>query len=264
VTRILSGILLGGVVGAAIVWAPPSVLLGIAVLFAALAAGEFVALAEAAGAPVPRTPTIVAAGALCAAVPWAGAVVAPVVIAVVLTQAALAVGWLAPDANTIARVSIAVFGPLYVGLPLGSLVAVHWSGGPAAALLLIGTIVISDTAQYYGGRLLGRRPLAPVLSPKKTVEGAVAGMVVGTVAFTLLGGRLWPSLPITLLAVVGLSLVVLGITGDLFESMLKRGVGAKDSSTLIPGHGGVLDRIDALLFAAPVYYVIVRFAVRVA
>jgi len=259
VTRILSGILLGGVVGAAIVWAPPSVLLGIAVLFAALAAGEFVALAEAAGAPVPRTPTIVAAGALCAAVPWAGAVVAPVVIAVVLTQAALAVGWLAPDANTIARVSIAVFGPLYVGLPLGSLVAVHWSGGPAAALLLIGTIVISDTAQYYGGRLLGRRPLAPVLSPKKTVEGAVGGFLVAPLFLYFAGPYLIPVATPLMIAPLGLVLVACGIAGDLFESMIKRAADLKDSSALIPGHGGVLDRIDALLFATPPFYMFVRW-----
>jgi len=159
-------------------------------------------------------------------------------------------------------VSVAVFGPLYVGLPMGSLVAVHANEGAAAALLLIGTIVISDTAQFYGGRLLGRTPLAPVLSPKKTVEGAVAGMVVGTIAFALLGVWTWPSVNVWRLALVGFALVVLGITGDLFESMLKRGVGAKDSSALLPGHGGVLDRIDALLFAAPVYYLVLRFAVR--
>jgi phosphatidate cytidylyltransferase len=262
VTRILSGALLGGFVAAAIVWAPSWVLLGIALVFAGLAIGEYVSLAAAAAVPVPRGSTTVAALALCAAVPWAAGIVTPVVIAVVLAQSALAVARLAPDAHTLARVSAAVFGPLYIGLPLGSLVAVHATEGAAAALLLIGTIVISDTAQYYGGRRLGRRPLAPVLSPKKTIEGALSGMIVGTLAFVLLGVRLWPGLEWGLLALVGFAIVVLGIGGDLFESMLKRGVGAKDSSALIPGHGGVLDRIDALLFAAPVYYVILRYAIR--
>jgi phosphatidate cytidylyltransferase len=262
VTRILSGAVLGGLVAAAILWAPPWIVLGVATIFAVLAIGEFVALAHAAGIPVSRAPTTVATVAVCAAVPWAGALMAPVIVAVVLAQAALAVGWATPDPNTIARVSVAVFGPLYIGLPLGSMVAVQWTDGPAAALLLIGTIVISDTAQYYGGRWLGRTPLAPVVSPKKTVEGAVAGLVAGTVALPLLGYRLWPATPLWLLAAAGFGVVVVGITGDLFESMLKRGVGAKDSSALIPGHGGVLDRIDALLFAAPVYYVILRYAVR--
>ena len=261
-TRILTGALLGGLVGAAIVWLPWEGLLALASVFAALAALEFVTLAEAASTPVPRGATIVATLALCVAVPWADVLVAPVVIAVVLGQAVLAVGWVTPSADALARVSVAVFGPLYVGLPMGSLVAVHANEGAAAALLLIGTIVISDTAQFYGGRLLGRTPLAPVLSPKKTVEGAVAGMVVGTIAFALLGAWAWPSVNLWQLALMGFALVVLGITGDLFESMLKRGVGAKDSSALLPGHGGVLDRIDALLFAAPVYYLVLRFAVR--
>ena len=260
-TRILTGALLGGLIAAAILWAPSWVVLGLALAFVVLATGEYVALTETASIPAPRGATLVAAVALCAAVPWAGGIVAPVVMAVVLAQSALAVGWLPPDARTIARVSAAVFGPLYIGLPLGSLVAVHWTEGPLAALLLIATIVISDTAQYYGGRLLGRRPLAPVLSPGKTVEGAVSGMIVGTVAFAVLGARVWPSVAWPVVALVGFALVVLGIVGDLFESMLKRGVGAKDSSALIPGHGGVLDRIDALLFAAPVYYVVLQFAV---
>jgi phosphatidate cytidylyltransferase len=262
VTRILSGAVLGGLIAAAILWAPSWVVLAIAALFSVLAIREFCALAEAAGTPIAWGTTALAAVVVCVAVSSAAAAMAPVLIAVVLAPAALAVG-LTPQPNTLARVSIGVFGPLYVGLPLGALVAVHQTNGPAAALLLIGTIVISDTAQYYGGRMFGRTPLAPVVSPKKTVEGAVSGLVVGTVAFTLLATWLWPA-PAPMLGLLGLSIVVLGITGDLFESLLKRAVGAKDSSALIPGHGGVLDRIDAVLFAAPVYYVILRYAVRTA
>ena len=262
-TRILSGAVLGGLVGAAILWAPSSIVLGIAILVSVLAVQEFSTLAQAAGIPPPSGSTTVAAAIVCAAVPFAEATLAPVIIAVVLAQAALAVG-LTPDATTLGRVSVGVFGPLYVGLPLGALVSVHRTDGPAMALLLIATIVISDTAQYYGGRLFGRRPLAPVVSPKKTIEGAISGLIVGTIAYVLLAGWLWPEPPLALRAGTGLAIVVLGITGDLFESLLKRGVGVKDSSALIPGHGGVLDRIDAILFAAPVYYVILRYAVRTA
>src|SRR5262249_6902695 len=112
---------------------------------------------------------------------------------------------------------------------------------------------------YYTGRLFGRRPLAALVSPKKTIEGAMGGFVFGTALFAVLGAWWLPSMPWPLRVVVGVTLVALGIAGDLFESMLKRSANVKDSSALIPGHGGVLDRIDALLFAAPVYYIVLKF-----
>ena len=125
----------------------------------------------------------------------------------------------------------------------------------ALFLLMLTVIVVSDTAQYYTGRAFGRRPLAPAISPKKTVEGAIGGLVFGTLAM-LAGGRCGgsPSAALDARSCSAPRWSRSGIAGDLFESMLKRSAGVKDSSTLIPGHGGVLDRIDALLFAAPVYY----------
>lgn len=261
-TRFLSGAVLVAIVVAAAVWAPTWVLLVLAGAVTLLAVREFGSLAAAAGAPVPPGVTMVAGVAICIAIALAGSLAAPVVMAVVLVQALMAVGASQPGGRALPGVAAAVFGPLYVGLPLGALVAVHAAAGPAAALLLIGVIAVSDTAQYYGGRLLGRRPLAPVISPKKTIEGAVAGVVAGAAAFVAAGRWLWPGVPPAFLLVLGLSLVMLGIAGDLFESLLKRSVGVKDSSTLIPGHGGVLDRVDALLFAAPVYYAVLPYALR--
>ena len=102
-------------------------------------------------------------------------------------------------------------------------------------------------------------PLAPTISPKKTVEGAIGGMVFGTAAMIVVGRMVFAASPIGLLALLGATIVALGIVGDLFESLLKRSAGVKDSSALIPGHGGVLDRIDSWLFAAPAYYVFVRY-----
>jgi phosphatidate cytidylyltransferase len=126
-------------------------------------------------------------------------------------------------------------------------------------LLLVVCIVVSDSAQYYTGRALGRRPLAPSISPKKTLEGALGGLVFGTAAM-LVGGRVvFPAAGMIMLLLIGASISALGIVGDLFESLLKRSAGVKDSSGLIPGHGGVLDRIDSWLFAAPVYYVFVKY-----
>ena len=148
---------------------------------------------------------------------------------------------------------------LYLGLPVGSLIAIRESHGATGLFLLMLTVMVSDTAQYYTGRLVGRRPLAPAISPKKTIEGAVGGFVFGTALLAGLGYWWLATVPLSIRIVLGAAIVALGIAGDLFESMLKRSAGVKDSSTLIPGHGGVLDRIDALLFAAPVYYVVLKY-----
>jgi phosphatidate cytidylyltransferase len=145
-------------------------------------------------------------------------------------------------------------------MPLGLLTAIHAQHGAAITLLLIATVVVSDSAQYYSGRAFGRRPLAPTISPKKTVEGAIGGVVFGTLFMAIAGGWLLPGTAPAPLVAAGLGVVVLGICGDLFESRLKRVAGVKDSSSLIPGHGGILDRIDALLFATPAYFVFLRTA----
>jgi phosphatidate cytidylyltransferase len=157
------------------------------------------------------------------------------------------------------RIAVSLLPLLYVALPLGAIAAVRDGWGPGAVFALLFTVMASDVAQYYGGRLLGRRLLAPIISPKKTVEGALSGLVAGTIVLPMLG-RFWlVGQPIWSLALVGATLVALGITGDLLESVLKRSAGVKDASALIPGHGGMLDRIDSLLFAGPVYYVYLRF-----
>jgi phosphatidate cytidylyltransferase len=101
--------------------------------------------------------------------------------------------------------------------------------------------------------------LAPSISPHKTVEGAIGGLVFGTAAMTIGGLRVFPETSRTLLVLSAATVVAGGMIGDLFESMLKRSAGVKDSSSLIPGHGGVLDRIDSWLFAAPLYYVFTRY-----
>jgi phosphatidate cytidylyltransferase len=143
----------------------------------------------------------------------------------------------------------------YIGLPLGLLVLVHGLAGREAVLLLLFTVVASDSGQYYTGRLFGRHALAPSISPKKTIEGAVGGAAIGTAFFVGAGRFVLPFAGTAMLVGGGVAIVLAGIAGDLFESRLKRDADLKDSSDLIPGHGGVLDRIDALLFAAPVFYV---------
>jgi len=182
----------------------------------------------------------------------------PVLVATILIAVTVALIHGQPDRGRLAAVAATVFAPLYLGLPLGGLVNVRWLDGREAALLLVVTIVASDTSQYYAGRLFGRRLLAPAISPKKTIEGAIGGVIFGTAFLTIVGALVLPFSGYGPLIALGVLVVLLGICGDLFESRLKRTAGMKDSSALIPGHGGVLDRIDALLFAVAPFYLYIR------
>jgi phosphatidate cytidylyltransferase len=124
-------------------------------------------------------------------------------------------------------------------------------------LLLVWVTWLGETAAYLVGSAMGRRPLAPAVSPKKTVEGAVAQLIVSVLAAVAAPGWLVGSLARGEAVGIGLALGVVGQVGDLVESWLKRSVGTKDAGRLIPGHGGMLDRVDGLLFNTPVlfYYV---------
>lgn len=227
-----------------------------------LAADEIAQIASHAGVRVPRSFVGAAAAivvAAFAAPAWssAGEGLAVVLLALVVAGGALALLH-GPDPTTLARAGLAVMAPLYVGLPLGAVAWIQQAHGPAATTWLLAMIAVSDSAQYYCGRSFGRRKLAPAVSPAKTVEGAVGGVAIATIV----GAATVPwILPLSAAsgAALTLALVLAGIVGDLFESLLKRSVGVKDSSALIPGHGGVLDRIDSHLFAAPVFYIFLRF-----
>lgn len=126
--------------------------------------------------------------------------------------------------------------------------------GRAWLVIMLATIWAGDTAAFAIGGRFGRMPLAPVVSPRKTVEGAAAGLIGGTAAAIALNLLLFPRLPPGHTAAAALVVGCFGQLGDLSESMLKRAAGVKDSSGLIPGHGGLLDRIDSVLFALPALY----------
>ncbi|MFB3880313.1 MAG: phosphatidate cytidylyltransferase [Armatimonadota bacterium] len=130
-------------------------------------------------------------------------------------------------------------------------------GGAALVLLLMVVIWLMDTAAYAVGKTMGKHKLCPTISPGKTVEGSVGAFA----AAVLLSGGVgyWLGLPLGHGVVLGAAIGVLGQAGDLFESMLKRRAGVKDSGAVLPGHGGILDRFDSLLFAAPLAYFYLSF-----
>jgi phosphatidate cytidylyltransferase len=252
-TRVISGVILAAAALAAILFLPVIVLRVLVGLVAGLAADEYVRM-TAPRQGVSRWVVVAAVVYAC----WWAAVPAP--LSVVLLSIGVIL-WLAfgvlRQGRTIQEAAVDLVAPIYIGAPLGMLVALQMLSGPKATLLLIATIVVSDSAQYYTGRAFGRRPLAPTISPKKTVEGAIGGIVFGALFMAVAMTLVFPLTPIIVRVLLGLVIVLLGIAGDLFESRLKRLAGMKDSSALIPGHGGVLDRIDALLFAIPVFYFMV-------
>lgn len=168
-----------------------------------------------------------------------------------LILAALAYAVASGGRFTFADAAASVFGALYTGLLFGYLVLLRGLGFGPVALVLIVTWA-ADTAAYFAGRALGRHKLAPRISPGKSIEGALAGLVASA-AVGAVGG------PLTgVTAAVGLSVGtiagVVGPIGDLAESTIKRWCGVKDSGSILPGHGGVLDRFDSLLFVAPCAY----------
>jgi phosphatidate cytidylyltransferase len=248
--------------------APPEVYFALLAAAALLALRELYRVAEAAGHRCHRT-----LGALLALMTtlallddrlrleW---VVAGGLILLPLASLGRRGGW--PQA--LGDIGTTLFIALFAGVLFGYLArlrVVASGGGEAGADLVFLLFLVvwgADMAAYYVGSHLGRRPLAPRVSPRKTVEGAVAG-VAGAVAAAFVA-RAWfmhRLRPIDCL-VLGVALGIAGLLGDLIESMFKRGAGMKDSAAIVPGHGGILDRVDSLLYAAPVLYYYYLFAMR--
>ena len=231
--------------------------LGAVVLF--LAFLEYAEISHRVGAPFPKTTTGAAV-----LVTYGALTLAPTRFPAILMVAVLGIGLIQLSTSrqtmTLTAASSAAFAVLYLALPIGAMVVLRADAGRESLLLLVACVMASDTAQYYGGRAVGRRLLAPAMSPKKTVEGAVFGIVAGIAVMLVVGGWWLPDVAPAFRAILGVAVAGFGISGDLFESSLKRAAQLKDASSLIPGHGGVLDRIDALLFAAPFYYAVVQLS----
>jgi phosphatidate cytidylyltransferase len=155
----------------------------------------------------------------------------------------------APVETALSRVTAGLSGVIYCSFLFGFIILLSRD----SILVLFAIIWAGDSAAYYGGRAFGRHALAPKVSPKKTVEGAISGLFASVVVGMAVGmwryAVGWPKL-----AIICAATAIAGQIGDLAESALKRSAGVKDSSSILPGHGGILDRLDSLLFAAPVFF----------
>jgi len=248
----------------ALFWGPPLLLVAVTGAAVGLGLWEFYALMRARGvAPLRVTGAVLAAAFFLQSVrpalvpPEVVPIAAAIVLCAMLTRAGDVPVSITSAAGTL-------LGAAWLGGLGGTLAALRLApyerGGPWVLLLLLATIMTADSAALFAGSAMGRHKMAPRISPGKTWEG-FAGGLLGGVAGALVVRRLGlPWLPLSHAVVLAVLITVAGVAGDLAESLLKRWAGVKDSGTLFPGHGGMLDRLDSLLVGAPVLYYYLLYA----
>lgn len=234
-------------------------------LVAALAGWEYLGLAQQKGSSPPRIAVVVAIIALFAAnFEWTDSDLFPVIIGSLTLALLIYCAFASPIERVIADAANSIFCFIYIGFTLMAIPELRAQhNGPSLVVFLLCVVWAGDTAALYIGRPFGRHKLAPTLSPNKTWEGTIASVMGSLLAAGALLGiaeylARWNSVKLSYTDEVWWYWLILAVivniaaqVGDLAESALKRSAGVKDSGTLLPGHGGILDRIDALLLAAP-------------
>lgn len=189
--------------------------------------------------------------------------VAGLAVVLLLFLVAIAAWYVATPRAGIGDVAVSVFGPIYTSFAFSAIVLVRVSDkGVHGALLTLGVMLslwANDAVAYLVGSRIGSHKLAPRISPNKSWEGFWAGLVGSVAVWVVLALAGVANIGVPLAAAIGLVVGIVGVVGDLFESRIKRGVGVKDSGNLIPGHGGLLDRSDSLLFGSIAAYILLLF-----
>ena len=226
-------------------------------LIAALALYEFLVLGERKGYRVPKT--------LCIAVMLfivAAFILEPISVEMGVFVALLLIPasyvFTSADLDTaLPSSAIAVMATLYVGMLGGSLIRLRqdFTEGPKLVFFLLIVVWVGDAGAYYVGKNFGKRRLSPRISPKKSVEGLIGGVLSSMLVAVGIHFSFFPKFPLVHAVIAGALLSLSGVVGDLAESMWKRSAAVKDSGTLIPGHGGFLDRFDSIFFTTPMLYV---------
>ena len=160
------------------------------------------------------------------------------------------------------QMAATTFGPMWIGAGVGAIALLRIEPQRSGAGLVVFSLMLawmSDTGGYFAGRAFGKHKLYPKVSPKKTVEGAIGGVLATALGAVVSHFVLVPSIRLRDCVILGAVCSVLGMVGDLGESLLKRSVGVKDSGGIVPGHGGILDRIDAVVITAPLLLLYLRW-----
>jgi len=155
--------------------------------------------------------------------------------------------------------AITVIGMLYISFPLSFLYRIRLEAGPFTLYFLFAVIFLGDSGAYFIGKPFGRKKMTPVASPNKTWEGSAGGILFALAGAVLARTLLLPAVPLWKAALTGVVVHAAAQVSDPLESLFKRAVGVKDSSNVLPGHGGFLDRIDSLILAGPLFYFILMY-----
>ena len=263
IQRILTGIVLVPVVLGLVWFAPPQLFGLLAAIVALLALREYLDLADKSGLAPLRYPALLFGGLVVILQVLESPIPLELLLVPLLVMLAVVLAMRAPRdlAQSLGSAASTVLGVLYVAMPFGLLVALRQEPKGAYLVLYVLLLIwIGDTAAYYAGRAFGRHKLAPRISPGKTWEGTIASLAGSLVLGFFFVGHFFPRVPLWLNLITAVAVNTAGQAGDLAESALKRGAGVKDSGSFLPGHGGVLDRVDALLFAIPVLWYDIHLA----
>lgn len=275
-TRLLTAAIALPILIAAVIlpiWVPDAVWLFVVIAVLAMAAGlfEFFSLTKKLALKADAGVAYLGAAALVVAFIFDAPTKAPDLL--LLTLAMLVAGVLISQtfrfskdfSKMLAGTGVTILGVLYVAFLGGFLIAarVGFEGTPGLStkLLLFFLIVLfgSDSGAYFTGRALGKHKLAPAISPGKTVEGLIGGLVAAAAFAAICTATFFPELPYKFAIPLAVVMAIVGVLGDLAESAMKRGSDTKDAATILPGHGGLLDRLDSLLLNAPILYYFARF-----
>jgi phosphatidate cytidylyltransferase len=237
-------------------WAPNPIFDVVIGIIGTLALYEFLVLGKRKGFTVPIVICIAAMLFIVAAfILEPISVEMGVFVALIVIPAAYVFGPGSLD-DALPSSGIAVMATLYVGMLGGSLVRLHndFPEGPKLIFFLLLVVWLGDAGAYYCGKNFGRHKMSPRISPKKTVEGGIGGAITSVITAIVIHFTFFKNFPLLHAVIAGVILSFTGMLGDLAESMWKRSAAVKDSGTLIPGHGGFLDRFDSIFYTAPILY----------
>ena len=254
IARIITGVLFGVAISAAILFAPSTVTAGVLALLWLAGVWEWGAFAKLPA--VGRIGyTVLFGAAMAVGLLWLGDQGLGALLVAALVWWLFALVLVVQYPRSFSPVFVALAGIVVLLPSWALLVRLHREGalGAELAFTLLLIVWAADVGAYAFGRLLGRTKLAPAVSPGKTWEGVTGGLITAGLAAAVAAG--WLGLPTTRLVALGVATALISVLGDLTQSMFKRNVGLKDSGKLLPGHGGVLDRIDSLTAAVPAFVV---------